>query len=97
VSRTLRTATVPALDAIPGLVHGFEQRLGPAGWEDRDETRRRVAQALAPSGRLHLLQQVHGCRVQAAPWEGRPEADAAVVSEPGVILGMPAGEARRRG
>jgi len=88
MSRTLRTATVSALDAIPGLVHGFEQRLGPPGWEDRDETRRRVAQALAPSGRLHLLKQVHGCRVQAAPWEGRPEADAALADTPGLLLGI---------
>ena len=88
MNRTLRTATVRALDAIPGLVHGFEQRLGPDGWEDRDETRHRVALALYESGRLHLLQQVHGARVQAAPWEGRPEADAAVADEPGQILGI---------
>ena len=40
----------PPSRPIPGLVHGFEQRLGPAGWEDRDETRRRVAQALAGAG-----------------------------------------------
>jgi purine-nucleoside/S-methyl-5'-thioadenosine phosphorylase / adenosine deaminase len=88
VSHTLRTATVPALEAVPGLVHGFEQRLGPAGWEDRDETRRRVAQALADAGRLQLLHQVHGCRVQAAPWEGRPDADAAVTDVAGQILGI---------
>jgi len=88
VSRTLRVATVPALEAIPGLVHGFEQRLGPAGWEDRDETRRRVAAALADAGRLQLLHQVHGARVEAAPWEGRPEADASVADQPGLILGI---------
>jgi YfiH family protein len=88
VTHTLRAVTVPALEAVPGLVHGFEQRLGPAGWEDRDETRRRVALALAGAGRLQLLKQVHGCRVRGAPWEGRPEADAAVADEPGVILGI---------
>jgi YfiH family protein len=88
MSRTLRAATIPALDAIPGLVHGFEQRLGPAGWEDRDETRRRVTAALAGSGRLQLLQQVHGAVVESAPWEGRPEADAAVADRPGLILGI---------
>jgi YfiH family protein len=88
VSATLRTVTVPALEAIPGLVHGFEQRLGPAGWEDRDDTRRRVATALEGYGRLHLLRQVHGCRVEAAPWEGRPEADAAVAVAPGLLLGI---------
>jgi len=25
----MRAATVPGLEAIAGLVHGFEQRLGP--------------------------------------------------------------------
>ena len=88
MSRTLRTATHPALDAVPGLVHGFEQRLGPAGWEERDESRRRVAQALEGAGRLQLLKQVHGCRVQAAPWEGRPTADASVADEAGLVLGI---------
>jgi purine-nucleoside/S-methyl-5'-thioadenosine phosphorylase / adenosine deaminase len=88
MSRTLRTATHPALDGVPGLVHGFEQRLGPAGWEERDESRRRVARSLAAAGRLLLLEQVHGCRVQGAPWEGRPEADASVSDETGVILGI---------
>ena len=88
MSGTLRAVTVPALESIPGLVHGFEQRLGPPGWEDRDDTRRRVAQALAGAGRLQLLHQVHGRRVQAAPWEGRPDADAAVAEEPGSILGI---------
>ena len=88
MSRTLRTATHPALDAMSGLVHGFEQRLGPAGWEERDESRRRVAQALEGAGRLQLLKQVHGCRVQAAPWEGRPTADASVADEAGLVLGI---------
>src|SRR5258707_3356929 len=88
MSRTLRAVTHPALEALPGLVHGFEQRLGPAGWEERDESRRRVAQALADSGRLQLLKQVHGCLVQAAPWSGRPEADASVADAAGLILGI---------
>lgn len=88
MSRTLRTTTHPALDAVSGLVHGFEQRLGPAGWEARDESRRRVAQALEGAGRLQLLKQVHGCRVQAAPWEGRPTADASVADEAGLVLAI---------
>jgi polyphenol oxidase len=88
VSRTLRAATIPALEAIPGLVHGFEQRLGPAGWEGRDETRRRVTAAVADAGRLQLLHQVHGACVQDAPWVGRPEADASVADRPGLILGI---------
>ena len=66
MAATLRVATVPALDAIPGLVHGFEQRLGPAGWEERGAGRARVAAALADRGRLHLLKQVHGTVVRRA-------------------------------
>jgi len=88
MARTLRAATAPALSAIPGLVHGFEQRLGPAGWEDRDAGRTRVAAALADSGRLYLLKQVHGTVVRAAPWEGRPEGDAATADRAGLILGI---------
>lgn len=85
---TLRAATVPALEATSGLVHGFEQRLGPAGWEERGAGRARVAAALADHGRLHLLKQVHGIAVVAAPWEGRPEADAAIADRAGVVLGI---------
>ncbi len=88
MSLTLRRATLPAFDAVPGLVHGFERRLGPDGWEERDHARRRVAQALALWGRLLLLKQVHGDRVVQAPWEGRPHADAAVADEPGLLLGI---------
>jgi polyphenol oxidase len=88
VSETLRAARVPALEEVPGLVHGFEQRRGPAGWEERDDTRRRVASALARSGELLLLKQVHGARVRRAPWTGLPEADAAVAEAPGLLLGI---------
>ncbi len=85
---TLRAARVPALDAVPGLVHGFEQRLGREGSEGREESRRRVASALRPHGRLFLLRQVHGVAVRVAPWDGRPEADAALAEQPGLLLGI---------
>jgi YfiH family protein len=85
---TLRATQVPALSEIPGLVHGFEQRLGPASWETRDDWRRRVSAALAPQGRLHVLQQVHGATILEAPWEGRPEADAGVTTARGILLGI---------
>jgi YfiH family protein len=85
---TLRAASAPALQAIPRLVHGFEQRLGPAGCEERDESRQRVEAALSPHGRLLLLTQVHGTAVRAAPWRGRPEGDAALAREPGSLLGI---------
>jgi copper oxidase (laccase) domain-containing protein len=88
VSATLRVVAVPALEAVPGLLHGFEQRLGPAGWETREQGRRRVAAALAPHGRLHLLRQVHGALLHRAPWPDAPEGDAALAEAPGLLLGV---------
>ncbi|MBI3932285.1 MAG: peptidoglycan editing factor PgeF [Acidobacteria bacterium] len=88
MSATLRIATVPALEALPGCAHGFEQRLGPAGWESRESGQRRVAGALASAGRLLLLRQVHGAGVRAAPWDATPEGDAAVAEAPGFLLGI---------
>ncbi|HVR70936.1 MAG TPA: peptidoglycan editing factor PgeF [Vicinamibacteria bacterium] len=85
---SVRAATLPELSAIPRLVHGFEQRLPDAGPEGREAGRARLAEALAPRGRLLLLEQVHGCAVRRAPWEGRPEADAAVAEHAGDILGI---------
>ena len=88
MSEGLRTARIAALGDVPGLVHGFEQRSGPAGAEDRDATRRRVASALRSSGELLLLKQVHGASVRRAPWTGHPEADAAVAETAGLVLGI---------
>ena len=83
----LRAVRVPLLDAVPGLLHGFEQRPG-AGAESRDEARARVQRALDGRGRLLLLKQVHGCALARAPWEGRPQADAALATLPGLFLGI---------
>ncbi len=84
----LRTATVPALAAVPGLVHGFEQRAPRDGAETREEGLARITRALDGSGRLLLLRQVHGAAVAEAPWDGAPEADASVASARGLILGI---------
>lgn len=84
----LRAATVAELAGIPGLVHGFEQRLPDGGAETREQGRGRLAAALASFGRLLLLRQVHGRAVALAPWEGRPEADAGLADRPGLLLGI---------
>jgi hypothetical protein len=84
----LRTATVPALGAIPGLIHGFEQRAPRDGAETHEESRARVAEALSGDGRLLLLKQVHGASVVEAPWDGMPEADASVAASAGWLLGI---------
>jgi YfiH family protein len=86
--KELRVATIPALDAVPGLVHGFERRLGPSGHETRDASRTRVAAALESTGRLLLLTQVHGCAIETAPWAGHPEADAGMAEGPGLLVGV---------
>jgi YfiH family protein len=88
VSETLKAIRVAPLEAIPGLVHGFEERLGPAGWETREGSRRRVALALADRGRLFLLQQVHGTVVREAPWEADAQGDAGMAGGPGLIVGV---------
>jgi len=87
MSETLRAARVPELESVPGLVHGFERR-GPRAGESREEARARVEHALEGAGRLLLLKQVHGRALVRAPWEGRPEADAALAPEPGFVLGI---------
>lgn len=84
----LRRVTLPALASVPGLVHGFEQRSSPPGTETPPETRSRVARALADRGRLLLMKQVHGATVAEAPWDGTPEADAALALAPGYLLGV---------
>jgi YfiH family protein len=85
---TLRVVTVPAFAAIPGLVHGFERRASEAPPERREAFRARVTEALRPNGQLLLLKQVHGSTVVKAPWEGTPEADAAVATAAGILLGI---------
>ncbi len=81
-------ATVPALAAIPRLVHGFGRRAPGRATETREETARRVEASLEGSGRLLLLRQVHGAVVARAPWNGTPEADAGAATEPGLVLGI---------
>jgi YfiH family protein len=81
-------ATVPALGAIPRLLHGFGRRAPGLCPETREETARRVGARLDGCGRLLLLRQVHGAAVARAPWDGTPEADAAVAAQPGLVLGI---------
>jgi hypothetical protein len=82
------SVTVPALSVLPRLVHGFGRRAPGSSQETREETARRVAAELGRDGRLLLLRQVHGAVVAPAPWNGTPEADAAVAAQPGWLLGI---------
>jgi YfiH family protein len=83
----LPLATVPALSSVPGLLHGFGQRAGPE-IETREETIARLRTALERAGCLLLLRQVHGTTVATAPWRRPPEADAALATVPGLLLGI---------
>jgi YfiH family protein len=47
-----------------------------------------VTTALAGSGRLFLLHQVHGTALHVAPWEGQPEGDVGIAAAPGVLVGV---------
>jgi hypothetical protein len=80
-------APASVLAGIPGLIHGFGRRSGPAA-ETREATAARIGSRLASRGRLLLLRQVHGVAVEEAPWSGRPVADAAVAPGPGFLLGI---------
>lgn len=84
----LRVVEARSLAGVPGLTHGFEQRLGPNGWETREQARERLTAALRGQGRLLLLHQVHGAALRLAPWEGLPDADAGLALEPGLLLGI---------
>jgi YfiH family protein len=79
-------ARIDAWSQIPRLVHGFSRK-GPAG-ESREETAARLAKALASSGRLFLLKQVHGAALALPPWTATPEADAAATVDPAALLGI---------
>jgi YfiH family protein len=83
-----RTVQVDALAGVAGLVHGFGRRAPGPQRETREETVRRVRSGLDADGELLLLRQVHGCAVAASPWEDPPEADAAVATSPGLLLGI---------
>jgi polyphenol oxidase len=79
---------VPLLETVPGLTHGFGRRAAVIGRETGEESRARWTAELRPLGRLHLMRQVHGVTVHRAPWEGRPEGDAALGSASGVLVGV---------
>jgi polyphenol oxidase len=88
VDANLKAAAVAALETVPGLIHGFEQRHDAAISESREQASERVTRALMRHGRLHLLAQVHGAAIHVAPWDGRPEGDAGVATQPGLIVGV---------
>lgn len=80
----LKLLRSPLLSGVPGLVHGFGQRIpGP-----RSTARDAARKALRGSGEVFFLKQVHGGSVVTPPWTEPPDADASVAAEPGMILAI---------
>ena len=79
-----------------GVVQGLNVGLGAIGPGGDDaasvaENRRRAGEAVLPGARLVTCHQVHSARcVVAGEWADnqRPEADALVTDQPGVLLGI---------
>ena len=72
------------LAGVPGLTHGFGQRISGVRAVARD-----VAQAtFKSSGEVFFLRQVHGCTVVVPPWAEPPDADASLTGEPGTLLAI---------
>ena len=66
---------------------------GPGSNDDPErvaENRGRVTAALAPETRLVTLSQIHSplVHVVGRDWQGRPEGDGLVTSQPGLALGI---------
>ena len=72
------------LVGVPGLVHGFGQRVAGS----REAAREAARNTLGDSGRVFFLKQVHGRGVGRPPWVEPPEADASVTGEAGYLLAI---------
>lgn len=72
------------LARVPGLVHGFGQRVAGT----REAAREAARATFGEAGAVFFLRQVHGCAVVAPPWTEPPDADAGMAKEKGVLLGI---------
>jgi len=74
----------PLLAQVPGLVHGFGERVpGP-----REAARNAARRTFGEAGTVFFLRQVHGCTVVTPPWTEPPDADASIAKERGVLLAI---------
>lgn len=76
--------TSTLLSSVPGLIHGFGQRVpGP-----RAVARQAAQEAFENSGRVFFLKQVHGSTIVTPPWAEPPEADASFTDVGGSLLAI---------
>jgi hypothetical protein len=72
------------LARVPGLVHGFGERVpGP-----REAAREAARKTFGEAGTVLFLRQVHGCTVVTPPWNEPPDADASIAKEEGALLAI---------
>jgi YfiH family protein len=76
--------TSPMLANIPGLVHGFGQRLAGT----RAMAREAAQETFRMAGDVFFLRQVHGGAVVPAPWTEPPDADASLTEHAGELLAI---------
>ena len=80
----MEALTSSLLQNVPGLVHGFGQRMPRSQAEAHEAAR----SAFSKSGDVFFLKQVHGTTVVRPPWSEPPEGDASVSDRPGDLLGI---------
>jgi len=80
----MKFLTSPLLAGLPGLVHGFGQRVPGT----RAVAREAAQDAFAGAGKVFFLRQVHGCAVVTPPWTEPPDADASFTNEAGALLAI---------
>ena len=76
--------TSSLLLSVPGLSHGFGQRVAGS----RSVGREAAQTAFSKSGDVFFLKQVHGCAAVSPPWTDPPEADASFTGTGGFLLGI---------
>ena len=76
--------TSPLLATIPGLVHGFGQRVAGT----RAVAREAAKESFRTWGDVFFLRQVHGGTVVTTPWAEPPDADASLTQRAGELLAI---------
>lgn len=76
--------TSPLLANIPGLVHGFGQRVAGT----RAIAREAAQETFRTAGDVFFLHQVHGGVVVPAPWAEPPHADGSLTQRAGELLAI---------
>jgi len=80
----MKFLTSPLLAGVPGLRHGFGERVAGS----REAARTAARRAFSAAGEVFFLRQVHGCAVAMPPWTEAPDADASFANDAGALLAI---------